>query len=172
MLIAISVEIHAAIVGGVISGGVVLLGVLVAEGMRRRSARTEELRQATRLVVIRYAIAMSYLTETPPDEHGFSLGSPGWEVYQEVFVALVGIDVASRSKWSRRCDDIRQAREDLSARLHTAWYLYTTKKAVVSMDQYMSASGVVADLNRAVFGERDTIDALLDKYQRDGLPTT
>ena len=144
----------------------------LAEGLRRRSARTQELRQATRVVVIRYAIAMSYLTETPPDEHGFSLGSPGWEVYQEVFVALVGIDVASRSKWRRRRDDIRRAREDLSARLHTAWYLHTTKKAVVSMDQYRSASGVVADLNRAVFGERDTIDAVLDRYQKDGLPTT
>ena len=83
-------SIRPAIVGGVISGGVVLLGVLLAEGLRHWSSRRNELQQATRTVVIRLPVAMVYLTATPPDESRLDVGSTGWTIYQEVVTSSVG----------------------------------------------------------------------------------
>jgi hypothetical protein len=171
-VLGVSVEIQAAIVGGVISGGVVLLGVFLTEGLNRRSARYEELRRATRTIIIRLPIALLYLSASPPDEQRLDIGSTGWTIDQEVVIALVGVDIASRPRWTRNRKDVRLAHDEISARLHAAYFIWQTRHEVVTNAQFLAVSGLGAELSTAVFGEREIISALIDQYLRDGLPAS
>ena len=170
---AVSVEITAALVGGLLSGAVVLLGVLLAEGLRRRGGRYEELRRATLTVGMRLPVAMVYLTDTPPDSQRLTVGSPGWIIYQEVLTALVEVDAASRPRRTKNRARIREANEDISARLFAANFRFVTSghRQVVTHEEILSMTGRVGDLNGAVFGKRKPVDELLLRYEQDGLPT-
>lgn len=69
-------EIRAAIIGGLLSGVVVLVGVVVAEQLRRAGSRRKELRETALTVVLHIPVAMTYLTDRPPDTLRLSVGSP------------------------------------------------------------------------------------------------
>jgi hypothetical protein len=164
---AISVEIHAAIVGGLISGAVVLLGVLLAEGLRRGWERRQALRRAIRVIVQQLPIAMIFLTENTPDERRWNIESPGWIIYQQVMSACTEADTASRSRWTRHRAEVRAALDEIVARMSAA----AIRSASGHLVTVAQLSSIPTDqLTLAVFGKRNTIDDRLIGYVKRGLP--
>lgn len=145
-MLAVSVEIQAAIVGGLISGVVVLVGVVLAEQLRRKWSRHEELRRASLTVALRLPVALAYLTDSPPDNLRLTVGSPGWAIVQEVLTALTEIDNASRARLTRNRAKVREARDEISARLSAGQLRYLTKKDLITSEQLLDLCGVASEL--------------------------
>jgi hypothetical protein len=74
-----------------------------------------------------------------------------------VVIALVRVDIASRPGWTRNRRDVRRAHNEISARLHAAYFIWQTRHEVVTNAQFLAMSGLGAELSTAVFGERETI---------------
>lgn len=162
-------EIHAAIVGGFISGIVVLLGVLVAEWLRRQWDRRQALQRATQFITRQLPIAMVYLTEHAPGDRHMELDSPGWTFYQQVMSACAEADAASRPRWTRRHNEVRAALDDITARMSAADLRWTRDGIYVTTNELISISTAAAQLTHAVFGKRKTIDEAFTKYVKHGL---
>jgi hypothetical protein len=166
-VLAISDAIQAAIIGGVISGAVVLLGVFLAEWLARARDRHDRLRRATEVIVRKTPIALSYLLPDPVDERRVAWGSPGWEVCQDVTAALLEADLASRPLLTRRRKEVRDARDEISVRLGAAQIRWLEHGHVISIKQAVSVP--IDDLKSAVFRREDR-DELWERYLSEGLP--
>ena len=120
----ISDATHAAIIGGVISGAVVLLGILLAEWLRRPRTGTRNLGTPLGSFLLRSPVALSNLLPDASDPRRLQQGSPGWEVFQEVLTAALAADVASRPRITRRRATIRRSLDELTVRMgaaHVRW---------------------------------------------------
>lgn len=166
----ISDATHAAIIGGVISGAVVLLGILLAEWLRRAQDRHTELRNATRVISLRSPVALSNLLPDASDPRRLQQGSPGWEVFQEVLTAALAADVASRPRITRRRATIRRSLDELTVRMGAAHVRWLATRQLITHEQMLSVGVQVGALNRAVFGKRSLVDDLWDRYVSEGLP--
>src|ERR1700674_3617252 len=165
MTFAPSVEVHAAIVGGLISGGVVLLGVFLAEWLHRRRDRHNVLVDATRTIARALHPALYYLTGESPEFQGANFGSPGFAAQQELREAFVAADTATRPRLTAKRREIRAALDDIMARAFAA-DLRHSRGIVLTRAEFESFP--LSSLTRAVFGSRDFLDEMLVRYSKDG----
>ena len=165
-VLAISVAIHAAIVGGVISGAVIVAGILITEWLTRVRNRSDAIRTATHIVVMRLPVALAYMSDNPPSAQRVEFGTAGWNAYQEVQAALVEIDAASRHRGIRHRIVIRDAHEDLTARLFAAWYRCVTRGLYLTEEERLTFG--TERLTSAVLGERQPFDDRFNRYIKDG----
>jgi hypothetical protein len=167
-VLAISDATHAAIIGGVISGAVVLLGVFLAESLARARDRHDRLRRATQVISLKAPLVLGYLSPEPTDPLGLATGTPGWDLYAAVFAALMEADAASRPLLTRKRKKVRCVVDEITARLVAAHMRWVRSKDTVSRDQVLSLP--TRELNSAVFGDRRNIDDLWKHYLAEGLP--
>jgi hypothetical protein len=167
-VLALSDATHAAVIGGVISGAVVLLGIFLAEWLARARDRQDRLRRATLVISLKTQQVLGYVSQKPTEPRGLTRGSPGWDLYDAVFAALIEADAASRPLLTRKRKKVRSAVNEIAARLVAAQQRWECFKDTVSSDQVQSLP--TFDLNCAVFGERTNIDDLWHGYFDKGLP--
>jgi hypothetical protein len=165
---AIDVAIHAAIVGGLISGAVILVGVLVAEWLTRSRDRTYAIRAATTSVVRQLPIALAYMSTSPPTDQRVAFGTDGWDVYQAVQASLNEIDIATRRRGVRNRKKVREAHEEVSARFAAAYFRCVSRNEYVTAEERYNFQTEM--LNRAVFGERENFDEKFKQYLNEGFP--
>ena len=152
----------AAIVGGVISGVLVLLGVVTAERLRRAGDRQLRLEQAcTSLSLLLPAVAKA-LVEDPT-------GKSAWPEVKEVFAASTDVEALTRRRGrlrpQRRWADANRLVLDLIGRVHAAdeanaWASFGSEETW----------GVLTALTRAVFGREatDHLAAVVAYYRENG----
>ena len=167
-MLAISAATHAAVIGGVISGAVVLLGAFLAEWLARARDRHDRLRRATLEISLKAPLVLGYVSPEPTDPRGLTRASPGWGLYEDVFAALMDADAASRPLLTRRRKKVRNDMHEITARLVAAQVRWDRSKATVSREQVVSPP--TFDLNNAVFGKRKNIEKLWKGYLVEGLP--
>jgi len=149
-----------------VSGAVILLGILLTEQLTHVRNRTDEVRASTHLVVMQLPIAIAYMSTTPPSDRRVEFGSDGYLVYQSVTSALVEIDVATRHRGVRSRRKIRQAQEDLSARLSAAYFRCVSRRQYLTNEERYNFPTDV--LHSAVFGSRKDFDDKFKQYLADG----
>jgi hypothetical protein len=171
VIVAVSVEIHAAIVGGFISGVVVLVGVLLAEWLRRRAGRHEALGRAAHTIILKTPGLLSYLLPEPLDERRLEWGSPGWDLLQEVFAACAEADAASRPKMTRNRKAIRDPLNEINVRVGAAHARWAVNGSGVTYDQVVALSALTSALGTAAFGKRESFVEIFERYMNEGLPT-
>lgn len=151
-VLGVAVEIHSAIVGGLITGVVLLAGVLMSEGLIRQRERRSRLEHATHRLTLLVPVVMAYLSEAPPDPQRLSAGSAGWYFEQEMLDSLFEADLLVRSARSRASRQFREALDDLSTRITTA-----TTRALGG--RYLTADEVLqistTDITEALHGQRE-----------------
>jgi len=91
-----TVAIQAALVGGALSGLVVLIGVVLAERLRRAGERRRQLERACSIVALRLPVVLLYWSEHPPDARRTETNSEGWHHLQAVLAALTEIEELTR----------------------------------------------------------------------------
>src|ERR1039458_5860319 len=121
-LLFASVQVRAAIIGGVVaglaSGLVVLLGVLLSARLSRQQERIKEIEVATMRFTMRLPCLLRYFTNTPPDTLGFEYGTPGWHSMNEVVSSMMQIETnceRAGRKYSRAFETIKSLAAVLQA---------------------------------------------------------
>src|SRR5262245_49621975 len=103
-------NIHAALVGGVLGGAVVVLGIGLTEWLQRRRDAWRDLRTAVSEIVITLPIALSFISTDPPKflPPGTALGMPGWEFHDRLQRALYRADEITRRFHFIRRGEVRR----------------------------------------------------------------
>ncbi|MFZ2057019.1 MAG: hypothetical protein WAV54_06395 [Acidimicrobiales bacterium] len=171
MLLAVSVEIQAAIVGGVIAGVVVLGGIVLAEWLVRLRDRRDRIREAVKRLVMGLPIFMADASRSPAGDATFARGTEAWRQYQEVVIAMNEIDVAVRPPFLKGRREIRDANDDIMARTLAVFSLHHAGTSATMPDLY-GMIDATARLSKAVLGDREPIDALYQRYLRQGGAST
>ena len=158
-------EIHAALVGGALSGGVVLLGVVLAEWTSRRGRRWADLVRATHVVAGRLPEVLVYFTEEPPDPRRTEIGSTGRDPERELLGALDEIDALTRPRLTRHRKDIREAGDLIMVQAIAA-----SIRSYNGIPLTQEERGVITakPLTEVVFGPRPVRDDLLQHYLQYG----
>jgi hypothetical protein len=155
-----SVEIHAAVVEGILAGLTVLLGVLIAERLTRRSRRRERVERCALDLVLnlpKWAVAVY---DDPASAE--SIGSPAWLLYQHVFERCSEIDSVTRARWSiREREAVRLANDNILGMLNELHEAARGGRALPPKKEFVIE---LCDngLHSAVFGSRkphSTIEA-------------
>ena len=162
-----SVEITAAIIGGAISGAVVLVGILLAEYLARRRERDHQLRSAVRRLVLKVPEALTYAGPFPPDDRRLDYGSPGRVAFFDMNEDLAEIDLLSRRRGGKEMAQVREQVTDLSARL-LAVQLRLGRDITLSMEEIWAITAKGSPLVNTVFGERQVNDELTRHYVEHG----
>jgi hypothetical protein len=152
-LLAVAVEIQAAIIEGLITGAVLLGGVLLSEWLIRQRERRARLEHAVHRLTLLVPVVLTYLSTTPPDSLRLDAGSAGWYFQQEMLDSLFEADLLVRHSRSHAYSQIREALDELSAKISDA----TSRGA---SGQYLSATEIAQistdTLTDAVHGRRKT----------------
>ena len=160
MVLGIAVEIHAALVGGAVSGAVVLVGVLLAEYLRRRAARRLRMETACRTVQLRLPLVLAYMTERPPDPGRLSINSPGWRYLQEVTQAMTELEASTRGR-SSSSKRLNRKIVDLDARVLAA-------QARLDRGEFLTRERIIEisadEIGGEIFRHREPADAVFKHY--------
>jgi hypothetical protein len=139
----VNTALEAAIVGGSAA-----LAVVLTEWLTRIRTRTDEVRRATRDIII----SLPYVT-VAIGEHldpvDTSIGSP-WSERQERVTALLGL-IDTSARWPQR--HARRIRAD-----------FWSEGLRLPRDMLLDISAV--GLRQAVFGSRQTLEKEIDSYRR------
>ena len=155
-----------AVVGGLISGIVVLLGVLLAEILNRQREQKLALKNAIKTIAIELPILCYYLSESIAHPDLLDIGFPGWEIHQSVYRNLTEIDTRTRTRRGKY-RDIRIKADDINARMAAAIFRRIEGKPLTQKERLsMCTNG----LFQAAFGHRDTLDGDVLRYIENGLP--
>jgi hypothetical protein len=163
----VSVEITAAIIGGLISGAVVLIGVVLANYLTRRQDREQHLKAAVRLISTKVTEALLYAGPKPPHPGRLDYGTPGFLAFNNVLDALYEVDLLSPGLRGKKMVEVRQLTGDINARL-AAVQLRLHRGITLTMDEVWTLTIRCGDLNGAVFGEGHLIDELVRRYDQQG----
>src|SRR2546428_7735248 len=83
-----SPETHAALIGGLVSGGVVLLGVSWTEGLKRKGQRRRSVELGTQDLLVRLPYVLMGISTGRPEPFDTSLTSKWWHDREECFRLL------------------------------------------------------------------------------------
>jgi hypothetical protein len=164
VVLGIAVEIHAALVGGAVSGAVVLGGVLLAEYLRRRAARQLRMETACRTVQLRLPLVLAYMAERPPDPGRLSINSPGWRYLQEVTQAMTELEASTRGRRSSS-KRLNGKIVDLDARVLAA-------QERLDRGEFLTREGIFEisadEIGTEIFRHREPADAVFKHYLEVG----
>ena len=163
-----SVEIEAAIIGGPISGAVVLIGVLLAEYLVRRRERDQRLRAAALRLSLKVIEALEYAGPNPPNPSRWDYGSPGSFVLNEVNEALAEIDVLCCRRLGKKMVELRDQADELNAMFFAASVRVQRDGKTLNRDDIWTITAACYPIVETVFGKRQARDALVQKYVGHG----
>jgi hypothetical protein len=165
----VSVEIHAAIIGGALAGLVVVLGVVLTEWLTRIRTRGHEVGQAAHDLVINLPIALLYMSSAPPDDDKPGFGSKAWEANQRVTDAMFRIDRLTRRRPMRHRQAIRRELDDLSARFTALEVRNYQGQMYTARDLQLRVNA--GRLFQAAVGDREgPLDEAIERYIESGIP--
>jgi hypothetical protein len=163
----VSVEIQAALIGGALSGAVVLVGVLLAEYLVRRRQREDQLKAAVQRLALTAAKALIYAGPTPPSPDRLSFGSAGWVAFNETYQVLYEIELLSRRGVSTHAKQVREQANDLNAKLF-AVSSRLQRGIVLTEEELWSLTGDCGQLSVTVFGPSPYLEELFRRYDEQG----
>jgi hypothetical protein len=167
VILAMSIEIHAAIIGGVIAGSVVLVGVLFTEWLARRRGHRQRLRAAVQEIIITLPIYLSFISTDPPPnlEPGISVGTPGFG-YRDTFIrAVFEAEAETRRFRFRHREEVRAAIDELLTQTAAADIRFYGGQLLSREDLYQLTEH---NLSSLVYGGRALIDDDVSDYVRHG----
>jgi len=149
-----------------ISGALVVIGVFLAENLRRASDAKSKIDDATLKAQMRVP-AFMVLLKSPPSTS--DQRAQVWREEQEIAELFYTIDLYSRRRFGaiKRRAQIRAACDVLHAQVFASWYRWSLSGIVVTDAQILGLP--MSNLVSAAFGDRETIDELMKKYMKDGL---
>jgi hypothetical protein len=164
-VVAIDTTIHAAIVGGVLGGAVVLAGIGLTEWLRRLGDRRSAAEAAVHELVVWLPIWLVHYSRRPPQED--SEIDSKWVAQQRMTDALFRVESSLNQRGLRHRQKIAAAVDDLSAR--TAAVMLRRMDGKLLSDEDMIEINA-RELRALVLGDRKPIDDLISRYRRDGFP--
>jgi hypothetical protein len=151
---------------GLISGAVVVLGVVTAEWLQRARDRRRTIENATIELTTIVPRVVEVISETHVGDRETGFGSK-WAEDCSRTIALVS-EVRYAARWPlRRAEEIRRADDDLLARVVGAQWNYFLKNRLLTFDEGQEITG--AALTAAVFGEQEPVNDRMDHYRDHGL---
>lgn len=155
-------ELHAAIVGGILSGVVVFAAIAAEHRLSVYRNNREELERST----LRLAMVLPHVTAGMMADYSLStdLGSDWSQKREEALTLMARIRLLARGRRRRR---IRKAVERLIARTTAAEFGFLTKRAHLPREHALALT--TEDLFAAVFGDHETLDRLITHYLEHGL---
>lgn len=159
-----SVEIHAALVGGVLAGLVVIGGIAVEQWVTRVLARRDRIESAVRLVSLKLGeVVLPFMTaaSTP------GRVTAGGGEFQAVLDALIDVETTGR-RWFPGRREARVLAEDLIARIYAAQARHATGTALTKVE-FDRLHDQAAALHRATFGTREPANKAVERYVRTGV---
>ena len=118
--LAVTTQVQAAVVGGVVTGAVLLGGVVLSEWLVRRRERRTRLEHAVHRLSLLVPVVFAYLSVSPPDSLRLDAGSTGWYFQQEMLDSLFEADLLVRHGRGNGHQRIRATLDDLSANISLA----------------------------------------------------
>ena len=155
-----------AVVGGLISGVVVLLGVLLAEILNRQREQKSAINSAVKTIAIELPILCYYFSEPVAHPDLFEPGFTGWEIQQRVYRNLIEIDMRTRTR-KGKYRETRNKTDDISSRMAAA---IIRRINGIPLTEEERLSMCTNGLFQTVFGDRDTLDGDVLQYIENGLP--
>jgi hypothetical protein len=165
VLLAMDANIHAALVGGVVAGSVVVLGIGLTEWLQRRRENWRELRAAVQEISVSLAIVLALLSEHPPSfvkPPGTALGTPGWEHKDRLTRAMFDADRVTRRFRFRRRREVRRQLDALLAKVSAADYRFHRGTAQLTTEDMYEIMDF--DLSTLVLGRRPLIGQAMQNY--------
>lgn len=152
------VEIHAAIVGGALSGVVLFGGILAEHKLRAQSQNRSEVRQAGRRLVVVLPRLLVPISERAEEQTGHPTKDAVWQHRSDEVLTL--LETIRQHAWYGRRRAIEKAVDDIQASTSGLTLRFMSKgwTAPVTFDELVHVSDQVADLHRVLFGERETLD--------------
>jgi hypothetical protein len=163
-------EIPAALVGGALSGGVVLTGVYLTEHLTRRRTRDALLREDLQRANVLLPVGLAFLGSDPPDSRRFEIGSPGWDVDQQVTFLLLRMEATARHYPGDKGRRLREAIDDVNARYVAAKVRHLARGLTLSIDDRLAIN--LAEVSAALLPERPILlDDAIKRYVAEGFPS-
>ena len=160
-------EIPAALIGGALSGGVVLTGVFLTENLTRRRTRDARLRDDLYRANVLLPVALAYLGSDPPDPRRMEIGSPGWDVDQQVTFLLLRMEATVRDYPGNKGKRLRQTLDDVNARYAAAKIRYQARSLTLSIDDRLAID--LSQVSAALLPERRLLlDDAIKRYVEGG----
>ena len=146
----------------VITAVVVILGVVLAEWLKRFNERRNLVRIATLELSLKVPHVVTGMTDTG-QVTDTSLNSPWWVERENVMRLL--ISVANTIYWPQpHRKEIRDKARDLLARITAAEMDYMFDRIRLSLDQNLNISP--DELFQAVFRKKNNLEAEIDSYRQ------
>lgn len=141
-----------------------MLGVLVAEWLKRSHKRKNDIREAVIALVIKVPYVLTGMTDTG-QEMDTSLGS-SWVRDRETVMGLLItlMNTPTRFQWKGKV--IRNQATELNARLTAAQMDYEFHGRKMSLTEMVDISSV--DLFQTVFGSKPGLAPLVSGYRKTG----
>ena len=163
-------EIPAAVIGGALSGGVVLTGVYLTEHLTRRRTRDALLREDLQRANVLLPAGLAFLSPDPPDSRRFEIGSPGWDVDEQVTFLLLRMEATARDYPGDKGRRLREALEDVTARYAAAKVRHYARGLTLSIDERLAIN--LSDVSAALLPERPMLlDDAIKRYVAEGYPS-
>jgi hypothetical protein len=159
-----SVEIHAALIGGAFTGAIVLLGIVLDNAIGRRSQRRTGAQAAMRRLVVTHAQILSPISELNPDQSGYPMKDLSWGARRDE--VLLDLETIRQSAWIPKKKAIENAADDvlsITAGL-TIRFAKSGWSAPVTLNEMLEASERIGRLSRIVVGERKQLDEDIRKF--------
>jgi len=146
----------------IITASVVIIGVVLAETLKRNNDRRNLIRHSTVALALKVPhvvvgmTATGQLTDT-------SMNSPWWQERENVMQLL--ITVVNNTYWPQlHRKEIRKSAEDLLARLTAAEMDFMLKNIKLNITESFEITG--SDLTKAVFRRENNMEKEIEKYRK------
>lgn len=166
-----SVEIHAAVVEGIVGACAVVFGVFVAESLRRAGERKDRVSAVVMELTMKVPVLGNMFRNA--ELHGdLRYGNDGWHLHQRVTELVATAHSLIRPRlWNRfgRRAAASRAVSRLSARLHGYFLRVTVDGESISILEFTEMCGDdLAVIHRFALESRKTEDQLVDHYRASG----
>lgn len=160
-------EILAAIIGGAISGAVILAAVYLTDYVNKNRAIHDQLRADLQKATLLLPIVLVYLGPNPPNALRLSIGSPGWELDQQVTMLLMRLEVGVRHLRGRQANERAvDAISDINARYISAKIRFQRDGIVLSYPDMQNIT--MAATSEALLPPPNRLDDRIKRYVERG----
>lgn len=146
-------------IGGIVSGVVVLVGILLDHTLRDRSERKEAARAAVRRLVVIVPRLLVPISEGAEDRSGYPTKDSLWQERSDEVLTL--LETIRHNAWYGKRRDIEKAVDAVAAVTGRLTLRFMAKgwAGLVTSDELLDAFERVGDLHTALVGERQGLHA-------------